>query len=492
MSAARPKKITSSARPAPAKAVRPAKAARLAKAARPAKAVRPARAVHLAQAARPAAAAATAVGATAVATSAAATSGRLAAHVAELCANARPAARQAALLSDQARRSALLTAADAITSAAPEIRAANARDVAQAERDRLDQAAIDRLRLDGKRLDQLVEDLRAVAGLEDPVDQLLESRVIAGGVRAEKRSVPIGVVAIIFESRPNVTVDAAGLCLRSGNACILRGGKEAVHSNRALAAAFRSGLIAAGLDANIVQLVQEQSRELVPLLLARDDAIDLVIPRGGESLIAAVVACSKVPVIKHDKGVCSLYIHERADLDMAMKLVINAKCQRPGVCNAIENLLVDRAVAARLLPRLDAELSARGVELRGDSAALALLPHAIPATAADWTTEYLALILAVAVVDGLDQAISFTERYGSHHSDGIVTGDQAAAERYLHEVDSACVYHNASTRFTDGGQFGFGAEVGISTNRVHARGPMGIRELCTYKWVCRGEGQTRA
>ncbi len=474
MTSARPTKASPPARRSALKAARPATAVR------PAKAVRPARAKH------PAAAAVTGTAADSSA------SRRLAAHVAELCANARPAARQAALLSDQARRAALIAAADAIAAAAVEIRAANARDVAQAQRDRLAPASIDRLRLDGKRLDAVVADLRLVAGLDDPVDQLLESRIIAGGVRAEKRAVPIGVVAIIFESRPNVTVDAAGLCLRSGNACILRGGKEAVHSNRALAAAFRAGLAAAGLDANIVQLVQEQSRELVPLLLSRDDAIDLVIPRGGESLISAVVACSKVPVIKHDKGVCSLYIHERADLDMAMALVINAKCQRPGVCNAIENLLVDRAVAARFLPRLDAELSARGVELRADAAARALLPHAVPATAADWTTEYLALILAVAVVDGLDQAISFTERHGSHHSDGIVTGDGAAAERYLHEVDSACVYHNASTRFTDGGQFGFGAEVGISTNRVHARGPMGIRELCTYKWVCRGEGQTRA
>jgi glutamate-5-semialdehyde dehydrogenase len=481
MSSARPKKASPPSRPAAAKAVRPARSTRTAGAARPSRAVR---------AAAPAAATIAATASSAAATT---SSGRrIAAHVAELCAHARPAARQAALLSDQARRGALNAAADAITAAAAGIRAANALDVAQAERDRLAPAAIDRLRLDGKRLDQVVADLRMVAGLDDPVDQLLESRVIAGGVRAEKRSVPIGVVAIIFESRPNVTVDAAGLCLRSGNACILRGGKEAVHSNRALAAAFRSGLTSAGLDENIVQLVQEQSRELVPLLLARDDAIDIVIPRGGESLISAVVACSKVPVIKHDKGVCSLYIHAGADLDMAMTLVVNAKCQRPGVCNAIENLLVDRAVAERLLPRLDAELSARGVELRADADALALLPHAIPATAADWTTEYLALILAVAVVDGLDQAITFTERYGSHHSDGIVTGDHAAAERYLHEVDSACVYHNASTRFTDGGQFGFGAEVGISTNRVHARGPMGIRELCTYKWVCRGEGQTRA
>jgi glutamate-5-semialdehyde dehydrogenase len=419
-------------------------------------------------------------------------SAALQAHVDDLCARARPAARLAALLDDAKRREALLAAADAIGEAASRIHAANARDLAQARRDGLETAMIDRLRLDGGRLDTVINDLRLVASLPDPVNQLLESRIIAKGVRAEKRSVPIGVVAIIFESRPNVTIDAASLCLRSGNACILRGGKEAMHSNRALARAFCAGLARSGLDPHLVQLVQEQDRGLVKLLLARDDAIDLVVPRGGESLISAVVACSKVPVIKHDKGVCSLYVHSQADFPMALSLVINAKCQRPGVCNAIENLLVDEAVAERFLPLLARELNPLGVELRADARALPLLPGARPAKEADWSTEYLALILAVKVVAGLDEAISFTARYGSHHSDGIITADAAAAERYLREVDSACVYHNASTRFTDGGQFGFGAEVGISTNRVHARGPMGIRELCTYKWVCRGEGQIRS
>jgi glutamate-5-semialdehyde dehydrogenase len=264
-----------------------------------------------------------------------------------------------------------------------------------------------------------------------------------------------------------------------------------VHSNRALAAAFRAGIHAAGLPADAVQLVQEQDRALIPLLLAREDALDLVVPRGGEALIRHVVEVSRVPVIKHDKGVCSLYLHASGDQDLALKLVDNAKCQRPGVCNAIENLLVDAAVAPAFLPRLAAWAAERGVELRADARALPALPGAVPATEADWGTEYLALVLAVAVVDGLDAAIAFTERHGSHHSDGIIARDMLAAERYLAEVDSACVYHNASTRFTDGGQFGFGAEVGISTNRIHARGPMGLRELCTYKWICRGEGQIR-
>jgi glutamate-5-semialdehyde dehydrogenase len=453
------------------------------RAAKPLRAAKPAKAAKrpAAKATKPVKAAKPAVSADAIAV-----------HVAELCARARPAARAAALLDDAARQAALLAAADAIAAEADGIRAANAEDVRQAQRDGLAAAMVERLRLDGERLDAVVRDLRQVATLPDPVGQVLEQRTIAQGVAAQKIAVPIGVVAIIFESRPNVTVDAASLCLRSGNACILRGGKEAVRSNRALAAAFRRGLAHAGLDPDIVQLVQEQSRELVPVLLQRDDAIDLAIPRGGESLIRAVVACSKVPVIKHDKGVCSLYVHAAADLGMALRLAINAKCQRPGVCNAIENLLVDRAVAGEFLPLLAAELGQRGVELRGDAEAQALMPGAKRASEEDWSTEYLALVLAVKVVDGLDEAIAFTARYGSQHSDAIVTRDGAAAERYLREVDSACVYHNASTRFTDGGQFGFGAEVGISTNRVHARGPMGIRELCTYKWVCRGNGQARA
>jgi glutamate-5-semialdehyde dehydrogenase len=412
-------------------------------------------------------------------------------HVADLCARGRPAARAVAVLSDATRRQALLAAADSIAATSEGIRAANARDVAQGRTDGLSDAMIDRLRLDGPRLDSVIADLRAVAELPDPVGAVLERRTIAQGMPAEKVAIPIGVVAIIFESRPNVTVDAAALCLRSGNACILRGGKEAVHSNRALAEAFRGGLAAAGVPADAVQLVQEQDRALIAKLLARDDAIDIVVPRGGEALIKAVVSCSRVPVIKHDKGVCSLYVHAQADLAMALRLIVNAKVQRPGVCNAIENVLVDAAVAERFLPLLAAEMAKQGVELRADSRALPLLPGATLAVEADWSTEYLALILAVKTVSGLDEAIAFIARHGSQHSDGIITADAAAAERYLREVDSACVYHNASTRFTDGGQFGFGAEVGISTNRLHARGPMGLRELCTYKWVVRGTGNVR-
>jgi glutamate-5-semialdehyde dehydrogenase len=412
-------------------------------------------------------------------------------HVDELCRRAALAKRAVALSSDAIRRSALRSAAAAVATAEADIISANERDLDEGRRNGLSSAMLDRLTLDAKRLAAMVKDLRAIADLPDPVGKILEERPIVQGVRMQKMAVPIGVVVIIFESRPNVTVDAAGLCLRSGNACILRGGKEAVHSNRALAAAFRAGIAKAGLPEDAVQLVMEQDRALVPLLLSRDDALDLVVPRGGEALIKSVVACSKVPVIKHDKGVCSLYVHEKADLGMALSLVVNAKCQRPGVCNAIENLLVDAAIADLFLPLLGREMAKYDVELRVDERALPYLPDATPAVEEDWSTEYLALILAVKVVDGLDDAIRFTEGYGSHHSDGIVTADAAAAERYLAEVDSACVYHNASTRFTDGAQFLLGAEVGISTNRMHARGPMGLAELCTYKYICRGTGQVR-
>jgi glutamate-5-semialdehyde dehydrogenase len=412
-------------------------------------------------------------------------------HVAELCSRARPAAAAMALLPDARKRAALEAAGDELEAAAEAIRAANERDLAAARAERMAPALIERLRLDGKRLDGVIADLRAVATLADPVGAVLARFSIAEGVRAEKVAVPIGVVAIIFESRPNVTIDAAALCLRSGNACILRGGKEAAHSNRALAEAFRRGIANSGAPVDAVQLVLEQDRRLIEILLRRDDAIDLAIPRGGEALIRAVAACSRVPVIRHDKGVCSLYVHAAADPAMAIELVVNAKCQKPGVCNAIENLLVDAAVAPSFLPRLGARMRELGVELRADEAARSLLPGAAAATPEDWTTEYLALILAVKTVAGLDEAIRFTNQHGSHHSDGIVTADAQAAERYLREVDSATVYHNASTRFTDGGQFGFGAEVGISTSRLHARGPMGLPELCTYKYVLRGEGQVR-
>lgn len=413
-------------------------------------------------------------------------------HVDDLCRRGRPAGRALGVLPDAQRIAALEAAATSIEAAADEILAANARDMAQADGFGLSDAMKDRLRLDADRLAGVVSDLRGVAGQPDPVGRVLEEREMPQGMALAKVAVPIGVVCIIFESRPNVTIDAAALCVRSGNACILRGGKEAVHSNRALASAFRTGLEQAGVSADAVQLVMDQDRALVAELLSRESDIDLVVPRGGEGLIRAVVEVSRIPVVKHDKGLCSLYLHAAADAAMATELVVNAKCQRPGVCNAIENLLVDVSVAADLLPGIDAALHAAGVDIRADAEAKAHMPNAAAANDEDWDTEYLALTLAVKTVSGLAEAIAFTNEHGSHHSDGIVTADSAAAERYLREVDSAAVYHNASTRFTDGAQFGLGAEVGISTNRLHARGPMGAADLTTYKYVIRGTGQARA
>ncbi|MFW5699220.1 MAG: glutamate-5-semialdehyde dehydrogenase [Planctomycetota bacterium] len=412
-------------------------------------------------------------------------------HVDELCERARPAGRAVAALSDQQRRDALEAAAEALEHDLAAILEANATDLVAADANGLSKAMIDRLALDAGRLEGVIADLRNVKDQPDPVGRVLEERTVAQGLRLQKVSVPIGVICIIFESRPNVTVDTAALCLRSGNACILRGGKEALHTNRALAAAFRRGLEAAGVPVDAVQLVMEQDRALLPLLLARDEAIDLVVPRGGEGLIRAVVEMSRIPVVKHDKGVCSLYVHADADFDMALELAVNAKCQRPGVCNAIENLLVDRAIAASFLPRLAAVMGEQGVELRADHAAREHIPEAVSATDADWDTEYLDLILAVAVVDDLEAAIAFTNTHSSGHSDAIVTANTVAAQTYLQQVDASSVYHNASTRFTDGAQFGLGAEVGISTNRLHARGPMGAENLCTYKFIVYGEGQAR-
>lgn len=364
------------------------------------------------------------------------------------------------------------------------ILAANQKDLE--ENRHIGRAKLDRLKL---KIEDILAGLERVAALPDPVGRVYDERTGPSGIRVRRVRVPIGVILMIFEARPNVTAEAAALCLKASNACILRGGSEARHSNAAIGETLRRAL---GPWRDAVQVVTAEGHEAVEKLLRLDRYIDLVIPRGGEQLIRSVVACSRVPVVKHDKGVCTLYVHEAADIDMALRIAVNAKCQRPGVCNAIENLFVDAAIAPRFLPLLAREMAARGVELRACPRALPHLPGAVPATEADWSTEYLALILAVRVVDGLDDAIACIARYGSQHSDAIVTEDRAAAERFLAEVDSACVYHNASTRFTDGGQFGFGAEVGISTNRLHARGPMGLRELTTYKWVVRGAGQVRA
>ncbi len=341
----------------------------------------------------------------------------------------------------------------------------------------------------------MAEGVRQVIALPDPVGEVLETTTRPNGIEIQKVRVPIGVIGIIYESRPNVTIDCAALCLKAGNASILRGGKEAIHSNTALAGLVTQALRETGLPEDAVQLVPTTDRGALTALLKRDDLIHCIIPRGGEGLIRFVAQNSTIPVIKHYKGVCSVYLDRAADPAMAEAIVINAKVQRPSVCNAAEKLLVHRDVAAVLLPRVGRALAERKVELRCDECAAAILTQAgvatKPATASDWDEEYLDLIIAVKVVDSLDDAVTFINTHGSAHSDAIVSADEAAAERFLNGVDSATVFWNASTRFNDGFEFGFGAEIGISTDRLHARGPMGLRELCTYKYQIRGTGQIR-
>ena len=350
---------------------------------------------------------------------------------------------------------------------------------------------IDRLTLTESRIEDMAKGLVMLAGLADPVGKVDANFIRPNGLSIEKTRVPIGVIGIIYESRPNVTVDAAGLCLKAGNAVILRGGKEAIHSNRKLAEIMRESGTEAGLPEDFVQLIQWTDREAVNYLLRLDSYINLIIPRGGEGLIRFTVENSTIPVIKHYKGVCHVYVDEAADIEMAKAIVINGKCQRPGVCNAVETLLIHKDIAEEFAPAIAEELKSKGVELRGDSKFCQLVPGTEAATEEDWYEEYLELILSVKVVEDIDEAITHIADYGSSHSDAIVTNDKMAAQKFKNEVDSAAVYVNASTRFTDGSMFGMGAEIGISTDRLHARGPMGLEELTTYKYVVSGTGQIR-
>ena len=407
---------------------------------------------------------------------------------------AKAASRALARASADKKNVALRAMADALVAAAPAILAANADDLARGERVGLSAALLDRLRLDEKRLVAVADAVRAVADLPDPVGENLRRWTRPNGIEISKVRVPIGVVGIIYESRPNVTADAAALCVKAGNAALLRGGSEALATNLALAAALGAGLERTGLPADAVLLIPRPEREAVALLAAMDGFVDVIVPRGGRGLIEAVVASARMPVIKHYDGRCTLYVDRFADPGMAADIAENAKCQRPGVCNAIETMLVHHEIAPTFLPAVAARLWARGVEIRGDERCAEWLRgdgRMVPAKPEDWDTEFLDLILAVRVVNGLDEAIAHIETHGSHHSDAIVTTDPARAERFLNEVDSATVYWNASTRFTDGGEFGFGAEIGISTDKLHARGPMALEELTTYKYVIRGDGQVR-
>lgn len=404
--------------------------------------------------------------------------------------NAQGASRVLARVSTMQKDQALRAAADQIERENQEILSANSADLEAAKT--LGAAMLDRLRLDRDRLNKIAQSLRSIAELKDPVGEILKQWERPNGLKIAKVRVPIGVIAIIYESRPNVTIDAASLCLKTGNAVILRGGSDAVRSNAALAAAFQRGYVSAGLPDYSVQLVPGTDRAAIPLLAQMDRYLHLIIPRGGKALIETVAASARVPVIKHFDGVCHLYVDDEADLKMAEDIVLNAKCQRPGVCNAIETLLVHAGTALDFLPRCAATLSRHGVELRGDDITQRILgAHVKPATEADWGAEYLDLILSVRVVSTLDDAIEHIETYGSHHSDSIVTSNPEAAEKFLRSVDSAVVFWNASTRFNDGGEFGFGAEIGISTDRLHARGPMGLEELTSYKYVVKGSGQIR-
>jgi glutamate-5-semialdehyde dehydrogenase len=415
--------------------------------------------------------------------------------IAQLGRQARAAARTLATTPAALIDAALRAMADEVLAAESSILAANALDVAAAQANGQTPALIDRLTLTPKRLLACADGLRQVATLPHPLGQTLREWTQPNGLRFAKIRVPLGVIGFIYESRPNVTCDAAGLCLKSGNAVILRGGSEALRSNTALADALARGLASAGLPAHAVQLVPVTDRDTVRLLGESVGVIDLLIPRGGKGLIETVVKTARVPVIKHYDGICALYVDRAADLTMATEIALNGKCSRPGVCNALETILVHRDVAQQFLAQAGAALTARGVQLRAEPHALATLSAAgVPAVVAtddDFKTEFLALILAVKIVDSVDAAIEHIETHGSHHSDSIVTTDAATAERFLAGVDSAVVLWNASTRFNDGFEFGFGAEIGISTDKLHARGPMGLEELTSYKYVVRGSGQVR-
>ena len=404
--------------------------------------------------------------------------------------DAREAARALAGSSSAVRDRALRDAAARVRRAETALLAANADDVARAKAGGDTAAFIDRLTLSPARIEAMARGIEEIAALPDPVGESIAAWRRPNGLEIAQVRVPIGVVFTIYESRPNVTADSAALCLKTANAVLLKGGSESQATSAAIADTIRAAVESAGLPPAAVQLVSG-GREVVRGLLRRDDRIDVVIARGGEALKRTIMEESRIPVIKHFEGICHLYVDAAADLDMAERLCLNAKVQRPSVCNAIENLVVHEAVAPRFLPRIVAALRTHGCEVRGDEAARRIVPDVTPATDADWDTEYLDLILSVRVVRSLDEALAFIEAHGTQLAEAIVTEDYGAAERFLQRVDAAVVFVNASTRFTDGYEFGFGAEVGISTNRLHARGPMGLRELTTYKYLVRGAGQVR-
>jgi glutamate-5-semialdehyde dehydrogenase len=413
------------------------------------------------------------------------------AMVREIAQAARTAGHRMGLASGADRNAALRGAAAAIRRGANEILAANAKDMAFAAEKGLNAAMQDRLLLTPDRIESMAQGLEQVAALPDPVGRTLAAWERPNGLKIARVSVPLGVIGIIYESRPNVTADAGGLCLKSGNASILRGGSESLYSSAAIVQCLQTGLREAGLPAEAVQSIPTRDRAAVGAMLGMADLIDVIVPRGGKSLIERVMRESRIPVIAHLEGNCHVYIHEKADPEAARRITLNAKMRRTGVCGAAESLLIDRKIATEQLPAIVDDLAAAGCEIRGDQTAQSIDRRIVPATDADWDTEYLDAIISLKVVDGLPAAIEHVNRHGSHHTDTIVTDDGPAAERFLAEVDSAIVLHNASTQFADGGEFGMGAEIGISTGKLHARGPVGAEQLTSFKYVVRGTGQTR-
>jgi len=413
-------------------------------------------------------------------------------EVVEKAKRARQAAALLAELSRSKKDEILLAMAEAVEVRADFILKANARDIQGAERRKLSSSLMDRLLLNEKRVAEMADGLRAVARLTDPVGEVIAGWRLPNGLEITKVRVPLGVVGIIYESRPNVTVEAAGLCLKSGNAVLLRGGSDAINSNIALVRVLAEAAAARGLPDGSVQIIESTDREAAAQLMRLTEQLDVLIPRGGGELIRRVKQESTVPVIETGEGNCHVYVDASADSDQAEQIVVNAKCQRPGVCNALETLLVHQEIAAHFLPRIGRRLTELGVELRACERSRPHLEAAKPATEEDWRTEYLALILAVRVVGSVEEAIAHINRYGTRHSEAIITQDLENARRFTQQVDAAAVYVNASTRFTDGGQFGLGAEIGISTQKLHARGPMGLAELTSYKYIVVGEGQVRA
>lgn len=412
-------------------------------------------------------------------------------YVAEVVRAAKQASRALASATADDKNAVLNAMADNIEAGRDDLKLKNQRDLDAGKKAGLSSAMLDRLELTDKRIDGMAESIRTIAELKDPVGGVIDGWVLPNGLRLNKVRVPLGVIGIIYESRPNVTADAAALCIKSGNAVVLRGGKEALHSNLAIHEKLVSAFQDSELSADAVQLIETTDRAVVPELLTSEDEVDVIIPRGGKGLIRAVVENATIPVIKHYEGICHTYVDADCDMEMACSVCENAKCQRPGVCNAMETMLVHEDIAEEFLPRMAAILTEHGVELRGCGRTREVLSDIAPATDEDWATEYLDLILSIKVVASVQEAIAHINRWGSAHSDGIVTDNLPRAERFLNEVDSATVYVNASTRFTDGGQFGLGAEIGISTDKLHARGPMALEELTTYKWTIRGDGQIR-